>query len=390
MIPLSYNVRSILVRRTTTAAAVIGIALVVFVLASTLMLSAGIQETLARGGGRDSAIVIRKGSDNELSSIIDQGKVSTILAAPGVKKSPDGQPIGTGDVAMIVMLTPTSDPGGLSNVQMRGVSFDALPLVRPRVKVIEGRLPTPGSDEAMVGRAIAGRFQHLTVGDTIEPKKNRPLKVVGVFEDGGSAWESEVWADVDTTRSAFGREGLVSSVRVSLASPADFDQFEANIEADKRLGLEAMTDDQWTEKQSNGLMLFVTILGGLTSAFFAIGAMIGAMNTMYASIANRQKEIGTLRAIGFRRRHVLLSFVLESILIALIGGALGSLAALTMTFARFSMLNFATFSEMVFRFHPTPQVFLISFVFAAAMGLVGGLLPAIRAARMPPVQAMRN
>jgi putative ABC transport system permease protein len=390
MIPLSYNLRSILVRRTTTAAAVIGIALVVFVLASTLMLSAGIQATLARGGGRDSAIVIRKGSDNELSSIIDQAKVSTILAAPGVKKSSEGQPIGTGDVAMIVMLEPTAAPGGLSNVQIRGVAFDALPVVRPRVKIVEGRLPAPGSDEAMVGRAIAGRFTHLSVGDAFEPKKNRPLRVVGVFEDGGSAWESEVWADIDTVRSAFGRQGMVSSVRVNLGSPADFDQFEANIESDKRLGLEAMTDTQWTEKQSNGMMLFVTILGGLTSAFFAIGAMIGAMNTMYASIANRQKEIGTLRAIGFRRRHVLLSFVLESILIALIGGALGSLAALGMTFAKFSMLNFATFSEMVFRFQPTVQVFVIAFLFAGGMGLLGGLLPAIRAARMPPVQAMRN
>jgi putative ABC transport system permease protein len=388
MIPLGYNLRSLIVRRATTAAAVIGIALVVFVLASTLMLSAGIQETISRNGGRDGAIVIRKGSDNELSSIIDQNKVGTILASPGVQKDAAG-PLGTGEVAMIVMMAPTGNPEGLSNVQMRGVDDD-VNRIRPNFEIVEGRMLSPGSDEAIVGRAIAGRFEHLTVGDTIEPKKNRPLRVVGMFADGGSNMESEIWGDIDTVRSAFGREGMVSSVRVRLDSPSSFDAFETTIEADKNLGLEAMTETEWNDKQSQFLSIFVTALGTTISVFFGLGAIIGAMITMYASIANRQKEIGTLRAIGFRRRHVLLSFLLESVLVALVGGVIGSLAALMMGFVKFSILNFVTFSEMVFTFRPTPSVFVTAFLFTLGMGLLGGLLPAIRAARMSPVEAMRN
>jgi putative ABC transport system permease protein len=216
------------------------------------------------------------------------------------------------------------------------------------------------------------------------------LKVVGVFADGGSNMESEIWGDIDTVRSAFGREGMVSSVRVQLDDPASFDAFETTIEADKRLGLEAMTEKEWNDKQSQFLSIFVTALGTTISVFFGLGAIIGAMITMYASIANRQKEIGTLRAIGFRRRHVLLSFLLESVLVALAGGALGSLAALMMGFVKFSILNFVTFSEMVFTFRPTVSVFVVAFVFTLVMGLIGGLLPAVRAARMSPVEAMRN
>lgn len=389
MIPLSYNLRSLAVRRATTAATVLGIALVVFVLASTLMLAAGIDRTISANGGKDVALVIRKGSDNELSSIVDREKVGVILSSPGVKKGNDGQPLGTGEIAMIVSLSPVGDPLGLSNVQVRGVEADVTRF-RPSVKMTEGRLMQPGTDEAIVGRAIAGRFTNLDVGGTIEPKKNRKLKIVGVFEDGGSALESEVWADVDTVRSAFGRDGMVSSVRARLESPAAFDAFEAAVEGDKRLGLEAMTEDEWNAKQSQFLSIFVTALGAMISVFLGVGAVIGAMITMYASIANRQREIGTLRAIGFRRRQILASFLIESLVIAMVGGALGSVMSLGMSFVKFSMLNFATFSEMVFTFEPTVGVFGIAWGFTVAMGLIGGLLPAIRASRMSPVLAMRN
>jgi putative ABC transport system permease protein len=258
------------------------------------------------------------------------------------------------------------------------------------VKIVEGRAMTPGADEAVVGKAIAGRFEHLSVGDTIEPKKNRPLKIVGVFADGGSALESEVWADLDTVRSSFGREGMVSSVRVRLESAAAFEAFEAAVESDKQLGLEAMTEDQWNAKQSQFLSVFVSALGFVISFFFGLGAVIGAMITMYASVANRQREIGTLRAIGFPRWQILLSFLLESLAIALVGGGVGCAMALGMGAVKFSMLNFATFSEMVFTFQPTPAVFVTALVFTVGMGLIGGLLPAIRAARMSPVEAMRN
>jgi putative ABC transport system permease protein len=363
---------------------------VVFVLASTLMLTAGIKDTLSRNGGTETAVVIRKGSDNELSSIIDQNKVGTILSSPGVAKGSDGAPIGTGEITMIVQMAPLGDPLGLVNVSMRGVDPDALEKVRPLFRIAEGRMMAPGSNEAIVGRAIAGRFENFTVGDTVTPKKNLPLEVVGVFEVNGSSLESELWADVDTMRAAFGRQGMVSSVRATLDDPSSFAAFELAVESDKRLGLEAMTETQWSEKQSQFLATFVTVLGTVISVFFSIGAMIGAMITMYASIANRQKEIGTLRAIGFRRRHVLLSFIFESVLLALTGGLLGCLAALGMSTVEFSILNFATFSEMVFKFQATLSVFVVALVFTVGMGLFGGLLPAIRAARMSPVEAMRN
>lgn len=389
MIPLSYNLRSLAVRRATTAATVFGIALVVFVFASTLMLSAGIERTISADASKDGVLVIRKGSDNELSSIIDTDKVGVILSGPGVARGRDGTPLGTGEIAMIMMLSPVGDPNGLSNVQVRGVDADTARF-RPSLRIIEGRAMQPGTDEAIVGKAIAGRFDGLTVGSTIEPKKNRKLTIVGVFDLGGSALESEVWADLDTVRSAFGREGMVSSVRARLESPAAFAAYESAIEGDKRLGLEVMTEDEWNAKQSQFLSVFVTALGAVISVFLSIGAVIGAMITMYASIANRQREIGTLRAIGFKRRQILLSFLLESLMVSTIGGVFGSVAALGMSFVKFSMLNFATFSEMVFTFRATPGVFAVAWAFTLGMGLFGGLLPAIRAARMSPVLAMRN
>ena len=389
MIPLSYNLRSLTNRGATTAASVLGIALVVFVLASTLMLGEGVRETIGRNGGRDVAVVMRKGSDNELSSTIDQNKVGVILSAPGVKMGSDGQPLGVGEIAMIISLVPHAAPEGVSNVQVRGVDAN-ITRFRPKVKITEGRMFAAGADEAVVGKAIAGRFEHLDVGDTIEPKKNRPLKIVGVFDDGGSAMESEVWADVDTTRALFGREGMVSTVRAKLDSPGAFDAFEAAVESDKNLGLEAMTEKQWNDKQSQFLSIFINALGIVISFFFAMGASIGAMITMYSSIASRGREIGTLRAMGFPRRYILLSFVFESLMISAIGGVLGSIAALGMSSVKFSMLNFATFSEMVFQFRPTPMVFVIAISAALGMGLFGGLLPAIRAARVSAVEAMRG
>jgi len=389
MIPLSYNLRSLTNRGATTAASVLGIALVVFVLASTLMLGEGVRETIGRNGGRDVAVVMRKGSDNELSSTIDQNKVGVILSAPGVKMGSDAQPLGVGEIAMIISLVPHAAPEGVSNVQVRGVDAN-ITRFRPKVKITEGRMFTAGADEAVVGKAIAGRFEHLDVGDTIEPKKNRPLKIVGVFDDGGSAMESEVWADVDTTRALFGREGMVSTVRAKLDSPGAFDAFEAAVEGDKNLGLEAMTEKQWNDKQSQFLSIFINALGIVISFFFAMGASIGAMITMYSSIASRGREIGTLRAMGFPRRYILLSFVFESLMISAIGGVIGSIAALGMSSVKFSMLNFATFSEMVFQFRPTPTVFVIANSAALGMGLFGGLLPAIRAARVSAVEAMRG
>ncbi|WP_437764859.1 ABC transporter permease [Sorangium sp. So ce281] len=388
MIPVAYNVRNLVVRKTTTLATASGLGLVVFVFASVLMLANSVERTLGRTARDDVAIVMRKGSDAEMVSSIEEQQIGVILASAEVAKRQDGKPDGVGEVVAVILLEKLGTEG-ISNVQVRGVPDDVLAF-RSQVKIIEGRPAQPGTDEVIVGKAIQGRFKGLSIGESFELRKNRPVKVVGVFEDGGSSSESEVWADLHTTRSAFGREGGVSAVRARLASASKFDAFEASIEQNRSLGLEVMRESVYYEKQSEGTSMFIKVMGVLIAVFFSIGAMIGAMITMHSSIANRQREIGTLRALGFSRFSILLSFLIESVLLAVAGGALGVLAALGMRFVRFSTVNFASWSEVVFTFEPTPGILLTSVAIAAVMGLLGGFFPALRAARISPIQAMRG
>jgi len=252
------------------------------------------------------------------------------------------------------------------------------------------RKPAPGADEVMVGARLRGRIKGLELGQSFDIKKNRPVTVVGVFEDGGSSHESEVWVDRDVLKTSFGRVGLVSSVRVRLEKPTSFDTFKLGVEQDKRLGLMAMRETVYYDKQSQGLSIFITVLGSLVAFFVSLGAMIGATITMYASIANRQREIGTLRALGFSRTSILVCFLLESIALSLIGGVVGSVASLAMGAVRFSMLNFASFSEVVFTFDPTPRIIVTALIASGVMGVLGGFLPALRAARVSPLTAMRG
>ncbi len=384
MIPVKYNVRSLAVRKATSLATAFGIALVVFVLASSLMLSEGIKRTLSSGGKSDVAIVLRRGSDNELSSTVDTSSVSLIAAGPGVRRD-----VGASGELIVVAAMEKIGAVGVTNVTIRGVNEAAMKL-RPEVKVIEGRAPQPGRDEVMVGKRIRGRFKGVQLGQTFELRKNRPVTVVGVFEAAGSSNESELWCDIDVLRAAFKREGIVSSVRVKLDSPAAFDAFKATMEGDKQYGFLAQRETEFLEKQSENTALFISVLGTLISVFFAIGAMIGAMITMYAAVANRQREIGTLRALGFSRRSILASFLIESVTLAMFGGLVGAGASMLMGFVKFSMMNFSSWSEIVFTFEPTPQVIITALLFAGAMGLFGGFFPAVRAARVSPIQAMRG
>jgi putative ABC transport system permease protein len=278
---------------------------------------------------------------------------------------------------------------GVTNVSIRGVT-DNVKAFRPEVRMVAGREARPGSDEAIIGARIRGRIKGLDLGETFELKKNRPVTVVGVFEADGSSYESEVWVDRELLRQAYNRQGIVSGVRVRLDSPTKFDAFRAGVENDKRLGLQAMRETVFYEKQSENVAKFIIFLGGAVSFFFAAGAMIGAMITMYAAVANRQREIGTLRALGFSRTSVLTSFVLEAVILAAIGGAAGAGASMAMGFVRFSMVNFASWSEMVFSFEPTPEIIGWALVFACGMGLFGGLLPAFRAAATSPLKAIRG
>jgi putative ABC transport system permease protein len=387
MVPFRYNVRSLAVRKATTVATAGGIALVVFVLASSLMLAAGIKKTLGSAGRAENAIVLRLGSDAELGSVVDETSLPLILAAPGVARDGRGQPLGSGEIVVVGAMEKLGTTG-VTNVSVRGIPDDVMHF-RPETRIVAGRPARPGSDEVIVGARIRGRIRGLDIGQTFDLKKNRPATVVGVFEADGSSYESEVWVDREVLRQAYHREGIVSSVRVRLESPAKFDGFRAGVENDKRLGLQALRETAFYEKQSEGVAIFIGVLGTVVSVFFAVGAMIGAMITMYAAVANRQREIGMLRAIGFSRTSILGSFVFEAVLLAILGGAVGAVAALGMGFVRFSMVNFASWSEIVFSFEPTPSVMATALVSAGAMGLLGGLFPAVRAARTSPLKAMR-
>jgi putative ABC transport system permease protein len=387
LIPVSYNVRNIAVRKTTSIAAGLGLALVVFIWAAVGMLNNGIKKALGRTADPDVAIVIRKGSDVELSSSIEEPNVGLVMAAPGVARGEDGRPVGVGEVLVVVLLDKVGTDG-FSNVQVRGVPDNVLAF-RKGAKIIDGRAAKPGTDEVVIGKGIRGRFKGVELGQSFELRKNRSVNVVGVFEDGGTSFESEVWGDRNVVGTAFGREGLVSSVRVRLENPSKFDAFKASIEENRQLNLEVFKDAEYYEKQSNGLSIFITSLGSVIAFFFGLGAIIGAMITMYAAVANRQREIGTLRALGFSKLSIITSFLLESILLALAGGVVGALASLALSIVKISMLNFTAWSEIVIAFEPDAKSIGSALFVACVMGLLGGLFPAVRAARMNPIQAMR-
>lgn len=389
MIPISYNVRSLLVRKATTFATAFGIALVVFVLASAFMLGLGIQKTMIGAGRIDNAIVLRKGSDTEMASTIEVKALGIIAAAPGVKRNAAGRSLASPEVVIVLAQDKLGVAGQVSNVLLRGVPEVAVE-VRPEIRVVDGHPPKAGTNEVMIGKGLVGRFRGMQIGESFDLKKNRPVKVVGIFEAGGSSFESEIWADLDQVRSAFGREGIASSVTVQLESPTKFDAFKATMESDKQLGLEAMTEAGYYEKQSNGTAMFIKIMGVIIVFFLALGGMIGALITMQAAVAQRKREIGTLRALGFSQSSILVSFLMESAVLALAGGVVGVLAALALSSVKISMMNFATWQEVVFSFDPDPTL-LVGAVFAGGfMGVLGGFFPALKAARVSPVEAMRG
>jgi len=390
MIPLSYNVRSLMVRKTTSIAAAFGIGLVVFVLASAFMLGLGIQKTMVGAGRADNAIVIRKGSDTEMASSVEIKALGIIAAAPGVKRNAGGRALASGEIVIVIAQDKLGgEAGQISNVLVRGVPEIATE-VRPEVKIIDGRPPRPGTDEVMIGKGLVGRFRGMQIGESFDLKKNRPVKVVGVFAAGGSSFESEVWADIDTARSSFGREGVASSVTVQLDSASKFDAFKATMESDKQLGLETLTEAGYYEKQSNGTSLFIFIMGVIIVFFLSLGGMIGALITMHAAVAQRQREIGTLRALGFSRFAILTSFLLESAVLAGAGAVVGVVAALGMSTVKISMMNFATWQEVVFAFDPNPMLIVVAVLIGSLMGVLGGFFPALHAARVSPIEAMRG
>jgi putative ABC transport system permease protein len=384
MVPIQYNVRSLFVRKITTIATALGIALVVFVFAGTLMLKHGIQQALATNARSDTAIILRKGSDAELASTISQDLLG-LFRGPAQVSQTGGGVIGE---LVVIITADRTDGSGISNLLIRGTPPEGMAF-RPEVKIISGRAPAPGTNEVIVGKGISGRFKGVAPGQSFDVRRNRPLVVVGEFTAEGSSFEAEVLGDLDVIRRSLGREGVVSSARVRLSDPNAFEAYRATIEADKRFSMKVMRETDYFEKSSQETSKFLTWLGIALSIFVSIAAMLLAAITMNGAVANRSREIGTLRALGFSRFGILSSFLLEAIVLALIGGAVGLLGALALSAVDIPVMNFATFSEIVIAFRTSPGVIAWALGLSIVMGLVGGLIPAIRASRVSPVEAMR-
>jgi putative ABC transport system permease protein len=384
-IPLSYIVRNLWTRKLTTVLTAGGMALVVFVFATVLMLEEGLRDTLVQTGAWDNAVVIRRSSGTEVQSVIDRKQAAVIASTPELAYGADGEPMVSKEVVVLINLDKRGSAKP-SNVVIRGVGPKGVAL-RPQVKMVEGRLFRPGSSEIVAGRSIAQRFSGAGLNETLH-FGGREWIVVGLFDAGGSGFDSEIWGDADQMMQAFRRNAYSVAV-VELVSADRFPEFRARLEGDPRLTVEAKRETTFYAEQSELLANFIRILGLTLSVIFSIGAIIGAMITMYAAVSNRTAEIGTLRALGFQRRSILAAFLLEALLLSLVGGVIGLVLASFMQLVGVSTMNWQSFAEIAFRFSLTPRIVLQSLLFAAFMGLLGGVLPAARAARLKIVDALR-
>ncbi len=384
-IPLNYIARNLWSRRLTTALTAGGLALVVFVFATVLMMDEGLKRTLVTTGEWDNAVIIRKGAENEIQSGIARDQAGIIEMHPALAIGAQGQRMVSKETVVLMSLLRSAD-NKPSNVVIRGTS-DMGFVLRPQVKIKAGRLFRPGTSEIIVGASIAARFANTAIGQHLSFAQ-REWTVVGVFDGGGSGFDSEVWGDVEQLMQAF-RRNVYSSMVARLADTGQFDKFRAEVGEDPRLAQEMKREQTFYSDQSKALSTFINVLGLTLSVIFSIGAMIGAMITMYASVASRVGEIGTLRALGFRQGAVLWAFLAEALLLGAVGGAIGLSLASLMQLASFSTINFQTFADLSFRFILTADIAVKTLLFAVTMGFVGGFLPAFRAARLSIVDALR-
>ena len=387
-VPLSYSIRNLWKRRLTTILTVSGMTLVVFVFAAVLMMAAGLQKTLVETGSDNNVVVVRKGSTSEVMSGIDRNQASIVEMLPQVAMSADGQRFAAREVVVLIALQKrgAEKTSSHSNVVVRGIQAQSVPL-RPQVKLVSGRMFRMGSSEVIVGNSIAKGFQGVGLQGTLSWGMRR-WTVVGIFDAGNTGFSSEIWGDVDQIMQAF-RRPVYSSLIFKLQDPGDFAKAKTAIETDPRLKLEAKRETRYYLDQSEMMAKFLRILGMSLTIIFSIGAIIGAMITMYSAVANRTAEIGTLRALGFRRRNILLAFLAESLSLGFIGGVAGLFFASFMQFITVSTVNFQTFSELAFKFTLSPGIIIEAMAFALFMGFVGGMLPALRASRMNIVDALR-
>jgi ABC-type antimicrobial peptide transport system permease subunit len=378
MIPVSYSLRNLWTRKLTTALTAGGMALVVFVFAAVLMLDAGLRQALVSTGQADNIVVTRRAAASEVQSGIERAAAALVESQPELALA--------SKESVVLIAQPKRASATVSNVTVRGLSPAGVAL-RPQVRLSAGRMFRPGSTEIIAGRSIAERFAGTGLGERLRFGA-RDWTVVGIFDAGGSGFDSEIWGDVDQMMQSFRRQAY-SSVVARLADPAAFDELKRRLEADVRLTVDVKRERQFYEEQSAALSTFINILGLTLSVIFSLGAMIGAAITMYAAVANRTAEIGALRALGFRRRAILAAFLAEALALAALGWALGLALASLMQLVRISTMNWQSFSELAFSFTLTPTIVLQSLAFALVMGLAGGVLPALRAARLRIVDALR-
>jgi putative ABC transport system permease protein len=384
-IPFRYILRSFGSRRLTTSMTVLGIALVVFVFSAVLMMAYGVQKTLRATGSDENVVVLRKAANSETLSVLDRQVATLITGMPQVARSAEGSPLSSREALVIINMEKVS--GGMSNVTVRGVEQAAFEL-RPQVRLVNGRMFRSGAREIIVGKSIAQRFVGAQIGDRIKFAGD-VWSVAGVFDSEGSGFDSEIWGDSNQIMDAFKRSSY-STLTLRLRDPDAFGEFASVFQADNRLlHFEPKGEKKFFEEQSEMMATFIRVLGLFITAIFSTGSIIGAMITMYASVANRTTEIGTLRALGFLRRSILVAFLAESFLISLSGGLVGLILASFLQFFTISTLNFSSFAELAFSFTLSPSIIAMSLAFSLLMGLVGGFLPAVRAARLNIVQALR-
>lgn len=383
-LPLRYNFRNVRVRWRATLATVLGVALVVAVYVLVQALAVGLEKCSANTGDPRNMLIVRQGATAESSSQITRQQLRLLMYLPQIARDSDGQPLVSADVLVLVSL-PRRDGSGEAHVLFRGVSAKGLKL-RPQVQLVAGRWFKPGKREVVVSRRLAARFANFELGDRFRTA-GQELTVVGWLDGGASAFDSEVWLDADEARSIFDRDHY-SSVLVRLANPSGGPALIQRIETDKRLPLRADYETRYYAAQTK-TALPIRILGNFLATAMSIGAVFAAMNTMYASVGARTREIGTLRVLGFRRRTILFTFMLEGTILALMGGLLGCLLALPLHGASTGTIGFDTFSETVFQFRITPWLAVQGLGFAVAVGVAGSLLPAVRAARLPIIVALR-
>jgi putative ABC transport system permease protein len=379
--------RSVRARWTSAIVAVLGIAGTVGVFVAMLSLARGFKATLVSSGSYDNAIIMRAGATSEMTGGVTIDTVKIVQDVPGIARGPEG-PLVTPEVVLVAPI-PLISTGTDANVQVRGVSKNVLE-IRNKVKIVQGRMFTPGLDEVVVGKNANISYRGLTVGNTINLGNVR-WKVVGVFDAGGSSFDSEIWADAHLLGPAYNRpDTFFQSITVHLASPDDFQKFKDALTTDPRLNVEVSREIEYYSKQSTRLTTLITVLGGLVAGIMAIGAVFGALNTMYSAVAERGREIATMRALGFSGPSVVFSFVIEALLIAFVGGLIGCLVVLPLNGLTTGAMNLQTFSHLAFAFKITPELLVKGIIFALVMGFIGGLLPAVRAARRPVAAALRE